>query len=159
MKRAFTCILLLLVLGQSRSQCAYTCSNYIVSPIPFLIDTAGGTPIQMLDDEVSTTLPLGFIFDFYCTSYNQVRICSNGFITFDFGNIVNANTPYAQFLPSPTIPNAVIAWNWNDLDPSLATGAGSITYMTTGSSPNQKFIVTYSAVPIWTMSAPPPSTL
>jgi hypothetical protein len=141
------------------AQCAYTCSNYIVSPLTYTNYPGNGTQLSLLDDDVTTTLPLGFNFDYFCTTYNQVRIASNGFITFDFGSINMAMTPYAQALPHPNSPNAVIAWNWNDLDPSTATGGGAITYTTVGTSPNQKFIVTYSAVPLWTTSAPPPSTL
>jgi hypothetical protein len=151
----FSCILA----GSTSAQCAYTCSSYIASPYTFSMQPAAGTTLSLLDDEVSTTVPLNFVFDYYCTSYNQVRIGSNGFITFDFGSINHANTPYAQALPNPTSPNAVIAWNWNDLDPSTLTGSGTITYTTVGTSPNQKFIVTYSAVPLWTTSAPPPSNL
>lgn len=111
--------------------------------------------MSMLDDDVTTTLPLHFNFDFFCTTYNQVRICSNGFITFDFSSFPFSGTPYPQNLPSSTAPNAVIAWNWNDLDPSVG---GSVSYTTIGVSPNQKFIVTYSAVPLWT-PATTPSTL
>jgi hypothetical protein len=149
----------LLVAGGASGQCAYTCSNYIVSPLTYSFYEGDGQLVPLLDDDVSTTFPLGFLLDYYCTAYNQVRIASNGFITFDFGNINNAGTPYAQALPHPASPNAVIAWNWNDLDPSNTTGGGSITYTTIGVSPNQKFVVTYSAIPLWTISAPPASTV
>lgn len=154
MNRLF--FLMILLSGNcARAQCTYTCSSYSVSPVTYSMYTGGGTVLNMMDDEVTTNLPLNFVFEYFCTPYNQVRICSNGFITFDFGNIPYAGTPYSQALPSPTVPNAVIAWNWNDLDPSVG---GSITYTTIGTAPYQKFIVTYSAVPLWT-PATTPSTL
>jgi len=117
----------------------------------------GGNVVYLPDDDVSTTYPLNFNFDFYCTTYNQVRIGSNGFITFDFGQITLSLTPLAQHVPHPANPNATIAWNWNDLDPSVNTGGGTISYTTIGVSPDQQFIVTYSAVPIWTNNAWPSS--
>jgi hypothetical protein len=141
------------------AQCTYSCSSYVVSPIQFSMYPAAGTQIFLMDDDVTTTLPLNFNFDFYCNTYNQVRVCSNGFITFDFGPINTANTPYAQNMPSTLTPNAVIAFNWNDLDPSVQTGSGTITYTTIGVSPDQKFIVTYSAVPIWTNNMAPSQLL
>jgi hypothetical protein len=150
--------LITIITGRLCGQCANTCSSYVVSPYTYSLYEGGGTPLSLLDDEVSTTLPLGFVFDFFCQPYNQARVASNGFVTFDFGNIIFANTPYAQALPNSASPNAVIAWNWNDLDPSTATGGGSITYTTIGTSPNQQFIVTYSAVPLWT-NASTPSTI
>ena len=135
-------------------QCTYYCSSYVVSPIAHSLYPVAGNTIYLADDDVSTTLPLNFNFEFYCSVYNQVRICSNGFITFDFTMFPSGGTPYAQSVPSPAVPDAVIAWNWNDLDPSQG---GTITYTTIGISPNQKFIVTYSNVPLWSPSNPPGS--
>lgn len=151
-----TVILLLMSLTiRSLAQCTYSCSSYVVSPIQFAMYPVTGQTLSLLDDDVTTALPLHFNFEFYCTPYNQVRICSNGFITFDYTFFSFSGTPYAQSVPSGTVPNGVIAWNWNDLDPSQG---GTVTYTTIGSSPNQKFIVTYSNVPLWTPFNPP-STL
>ncbi len=153
--KRFIIPLLLFFISRTNAQCTYSCSSYVLSPITHSMYPAAGDTLDLLDDEVTTTIPLYFNFDFYCNTYNQVRICSNGFITFDFSNIVNANTPYAQSLPTPTVPNAVIAWNWNDLDPSVG---GTVTYTTIGVWPDQKFIVTWTDVPLWT-PVNPPSTL
>src|SRR5687767_3586606 len=132
-KRSIAAFIILLSGFHGISQCAYTCTSYIVSPLTYTTYPGDGNQLSMLDDDVTTTLPLGFNFDFFCTTYNQVRIASNGFITFDFGSIPFAGTPYAQALPSSTVPNAVIAWNWNDLDPSMG---GTVTYTTIGTPPN-----------------------
>src|SRR5688572_25175190 len=83
-----------------RSQCTYSCSSYSVSPRTYSFMEVGGTQVFLPDDDVSTTVPINFNFDFYCTTYNQVRIASNGFITFDFGPITLSLTPYAQKVPN-----------------------------------------------------------
>ncbi len=147
----FSCLINLCL----RSQCSYSCSSYSVSPITYSFIEVEGNPVYLQDDDISTTVPLNFNFDFYCTTQNQVRIGSNGYITFDFGPINLSLTPMAQKLPDASKINDLIAWNWNDLDPSTFTGGGSITYTTLGVSPNQKFVVTYSAVPMWTNNAAP----
>ncbi|MBF0225936.1 MAG: hypothetical protein HQK76_10815 [Desulfobacterales bacterium] len=41
-----------------------------------------GEMIKMPEDQISPAIPLGFTFNFYGKSYNQVYIVSNGFITF-----------------------------------------------------------------------------
>jgi hypothetical protein len=150
--RTLLLAILIVSFGGTKGQCTYSCDAYNVSPIPHSMYPAYGDTLVMNDDEVTTNMPIGFNFDFYCNTYNQLRICSNGFITFDYGFISNSGTPYAQNLPSTVTPNGVIAWNWNDLDPSQG---GTITYTTTGISPNQLFIVTYSNVPLWTPQNPP----
>lgn len=148
-KRQIITVLILMSFGIMKSQCLQNCSQYILSPITFTTFPVGGNSTFLGDDDTTAFIPLGFNFDFYCTTYNKVKICSNGFITFDNSSFTLPSTPYAQSLPSGSIPNSVIAFNWNDLDPSAG---GSITYTTIGVSPNQQFIVTYSAVPLWNIT-------
>jgi len=131
------------------AQCVYTCSNYAVSQITYSPLPIGTNVLALGDDDISTAIPIGFNFDFYCSTYSQVRVCSNGFITFDLTTPITLSlTPYTQMLPNVTDPNNVIAFNWNDLDPS-ATGSGTISYGVVGLAPNRKFIVSYTNVPIW----------
>src|SRR4051812_8064493 len=95
---------------RSGAQCTYSCDTYHASEIPFQMYPADGDTLVLSDDQITTNMPIGFNFEFYCTAYNQLRICSNGFITFDFGFISGSSTPYAQNLPSTVTPNGVIAW-------------------------------------------------
>jgi hypothetical protein len=139
----------LLFFQKIKAQCAYTCSNYAVYPITFTTYPATGNTLTLADDDVSSTVQIGFTFQFFCINNTMLRVCSNGFLTFDlFSMFITSQLPYAQSLPTLTNPNAVIAWNWNDLDPSVG---GSITYTTIGTSPNQKFILTYTNVPMWSI--------
>ncbi|HQQ94049.1 MAG TPA: T9SS type A sorting domain-containing protein [Bacteroidia bacterium] len=141
-----------LITLSSRAQCVPTCSNYAMAPIAFTTFPSGGTNVVPLlsptqDDGITSPVSIGFNFDYYCTTYSTVLICSNGFIQLDIGsppNLAFANP--AQNFPDPTSPNGIIALNMGDLDPGMG---GSITYTTVGTSPNQMFIVTFSNVPMW----------
>jgi len=137
----------------SWSQCIPTCSNYVASAIPFTVfPSAGINPIAQFapnpDDGITPLIPIGFSFDFYCTNYTNLWICSNGFLQFNNGTpaVANGFADPTQAFPSTTAPNALVALNMNDLDPG---SGGTITYTTIGTTPNQRFILTYSNVPIF----------
>ena len=152
MKRIlFSMLAVALSIYQIKAQCIQNCSGYSVSPITYSAFPTGGINAVTLlspntDDGYTPQVPIGFNFNYYCTTYSTVLICSNGFIV--FGNTtpaINGSDP-AQTLPNVASPNGMVALNMNDFDPGTA---GSITYTTIGTSPNQQFIVTYSNVPIW----------
>jgi len=140
----------------SQAQCVPTCSNYAVSNITFTTFPIAGTNaipnfLPNSDDGCTTPVPIGFNFNFYCTTYSNVLIYSNGLLQFDIG--VPSTFPLgfdpAQLIPSvslPTILNGIVAFKMDDLDPSVG---GSVTYTTLGTSPNLRFVLTYSAVPIY----------
>jgi PKD repeat protein len=109
------------------------------------IDTSGGTPIAMRDDDYAGPLPIGFTFNYYGKSYTQFYLDSNGFLSFaDNGrSFVN----YSKYgLPSLARPNNVIAPFWEDFDPSQG---GTIRYQTKGSAPNRTLVVEWSGVPLY----------
>lgn len=160
-KSLFILFMTFLSAGSLWSQCVYTCSNYAVSPITYTTFPTGPTNVTpsftnsflgtFADDGSIGPIPIGFNFDFYCTTYTAVHICSNGFIMLDY-QAFPWPTQYVhptQSLPSPTLPNGMIAFNMTDLDPGQG---GTITYTTVGVAPNRMFIVTYSNVPCF--SAP-----
>lgn len=147
MKKILPALLFIFFTQALKSQCVQACGTYTLNTnYTYSVYPAGTNVLVLADDDTSAFVPLGFTFNFYCTNYTAVKVCSNGFITFDNTGFSPAGTPYAQQLPNLSAPNGVIAYNWNDLDPSAG---GSITYGTIGTTPNQKFIVTYSNVPIW----------
>lgn len=132
------------------AQCVQDCQGYSVSPITYSAFPSTGISVSSsflpnTDDGYTGQIPLGFGFDFYCTTYSTVLICSNGFLVFGSTPSINGADP-AQTLPSATSPNNMIAFNMNDFDVSVG---GNITYTTIGTTPNQMFIVTYTNVPIW----------
>ena len=79
-----------------------------------------------------------FDFDFFGTTYNQLRIGSNGLIGLGTGAVTD---PGNQTLPDGTDPNNIIAAIWDNM-----TGTGTIKYWTVGSVPNRTFIIDFDLV-------------
>jgi hypothetical protein len=107
-----------------------------------------GTFNRVAPPGTETTLSLGkdtdsgnisfFNFDFFGTTYNQLRIGSNGLIGLGTGAVTN---PAIQTLPDGTNPNNIIAAIWDDM-----TGTGTIKYWTIGSAPNRTFIIDFNLI-------------
>ncbi|MDP2359198.1 MAG: hypothetical protein Q8O14_00380, partial [bacterium] len=112
-------------------------SNHDQGPAFNWIDISGvGAQIAApTDDGFTGPYDLGFAFPFYENSYSTCYIASNGFITFGTGNGTLTN----QNLPSPTIPNNLIAGFWDDMAPHYA-GASIHYYADTA---NNRFVVQY----------------
>lgn len=102
------------------------------------------TSLTLGDDAVSDFIDMGFYTNFYGGSYDQVRISSNGFVT--FADSTNHGCCQGQNLPDDNAPNNLIAGWWEDLRPASGGGTGTIKYETIGSSPDRKFIVQFDEV-------------
>jgi hypothetical protein len=125
-------------------------SDYSVVSIPYQVYSAT-VPVQGTnDDAFSAPVALGFDFDFYGNTYNQINVSTNGYISF---------TPFAMNDNSPwnfnsTIPNAdfqvknAFLGCFHDIYNSLASGpAGTLTYATVGYFPYRKFVVLFNNQP------------
>lgn len=99
------------------------------------------TSFTLTNDEYSALLPIGFSFDFYGNNYTDLRVSSNGFITFDQVSANTGNT--AGTLPDNADINDIIAFAWTNLDPSAG---GTMGYTTIGTSPNQVMIIDFNGV-------------
>ncbi|MBN2828790.1 MAG: choice-of-anchor D domain-containing protein, partial [Candidatus Cloacimonetes bacterium] len=78
----------------------------------------------LTDDAAGTASPIGFSFPFYGTDYTSLYINANGMITFGAGSGSLSNTA----LPSNGTPNNMIAWFWDDMNPSSSNYTGHIYY-------------------------------
>ena len=94
------------------------------------------------DDQVSPFVPLGFDFTFFGVAYDELRIGSNGFVTFN--DSAASGCCSGQTLPNSSAPNNVIAMWWEDLDPP--EGTGLIQWETLGTSPDQIFVLEFATV-------------
>jgi hypothetical protein len=112
------------------------------------------TALRLGDDAFSAALPIGFNFRFFGVERTQLRVSSNGFVTFD---LTGSSALGTRSLPSASDPDNLIAGYWADLDPD-GGAAGSITYGTQGEAPNREFVVEWSEVPHFSdISGPPVS--
>ena len=105
-----------------------------------------GTPISALsgDDQDAGPVPIGFNFPFYGTTYNSVRVKTNGFLSFTSTLTDLSNDP----LPGTSAPPALLAVFWDDLNFRSAVRA---RYYNDG----QRFIVQWTDVDRDSTSDPP----
>jgi hypothetical protein len=101
--------------------------DYSTVPIsPYWVEATKPTNITDDDSGVWIDIPFGVIFyggpGVQNTSaiYTKVWVCDNGFLSFD----CDSTSPIPTYIPSPTLPNSLIAAYWSDIDPA----GGSITY-------------------------------
>ncbi|MBL0342009.1 MAG: PKD domain-containing protein [Bacteroidetes bacterium] len=126
--------------------------NYALSTIPFAPVT--GTPIAgpAGDDIVSSFIPIGFNFPYYNTVQTQLKISTNGFISFNSNS--GSGCCAGAFLPnnSSTLSN-LIAVAWTDL---FVGAPNSIDYFNL-TSPN-RFVIRWNAVAHCCTTTPPQVT-
>jgi gliding motility-associated-like protein len=115
--------------------------SYTLTAIPFLPTAGSGTSVTLADEQMSAGLPIGFPFRFFCNNYTTFYISSNGFITFNAGQQPSKDN---VAIPNNAPPNNLIALAWDDLNPS--TGTGSMQYLTTGTAPNRRLVVSFTNV-------------
>lgn len=117
--------------------------SYSIESIPYVNLSNGQYVIPQLgDNEVSAAIPIGFTFKFFCDTFSNVYISSNGFITFS----PNQPDGCCQGLSLPAAmpaPQNIIALCWTDLDPSFG---GTIRHELFGSAPNRIFMVNYNCI-------------
>jgi hypothetical protein len=82
-----------------------------------------GQPITLGDDQNQGPYDLGFQMPFYGNSFNSIRICSNGWISFTS----TVNTYNNTTIPNSAEPNNLLALFWDDLNPTLG---GNIYFYT-----------------------------
>jgi hypothetical protein len=103
----------------------YHCDDTVTRPY---IDATTNTGINGDDQVVS--IPIGFNFSFYGSSYSQVAVSSNGNLQFTTSDTEYSNTCP---LPEPLLGVAIFPL-WDDLYPPAG---GAIEYSLTGSAPNR----------------------
>ena len=89
-------------------------------------------------------LPLGdFDFRFYGVLVSNLRISTNGYITFgtDGTNWNNVS------IPNVGLPNALIAPFWDDLDLTGLSGDRGVWWGVSGTAPNRQLVIEWHQVP------------
>jgi len=88
------------------------------------IDVVGG----LGDDEMVGPLALGFEFPFYGGAYDEIYIGSNGIVGFAPDAM---SSRFKTAIPSTGTPNSILAWLWDDLDPTNNLNPGAHVYFDT----------------------------
>jgi len=125
--------------------------NYVHNEIPYNFYDISflGSYYEVIlnDDEVSAPINIGFNFDYFGSSYNELYISSNGYVSF---SPPNTNNTYngsgcceSENLPDAHYPNNVIALGWEDLDPPEG---GKIFAATLGTAPNRYCIIQFNEI-------------
>ncbi len=107
----------------------FTASQRTFTPL------TGATAVTSIkrDDALSASLPVGFDFTFYGTTYSTLKASSNGFLTFD---PAHTNSLYTNNISGTSLTHAIMPF-WDDLNGG-STGAQA-SYKVTGSSPNRVY--------------------
>jgi gliding motility-associated-like protein len=105
------------------------------------------TPINLdVDDGYSGVIPIGFDFDFYGNTFNEIIVSSNMYLTFDLGD-ANGFSPWAinDPIPNPANPVNAIMYPWQDINPA-ASANDFVGYKTVGTAPNRRFYIVYKNI-------------
>ncbi|UCD16703.1 MAG: hypothetical protein JSV44_09610 [Candidatus Zixiibacteriota bacterium] len=102
----------------------------------------GGLEVGGLgDDNFVGPFDIGFDFPFYDTTYNLIFIGSNGIIGFDAADM---SSRFKTAIPTSTTPNAILAWLWDDLDPTSGSNPDAKVHFL---SETDRFIVQFTDYP------------
>lgn len=115
-----------------------TAAQYTVAPVTysFLDISVTGTPIGIAGtDDSGVLVPLGFDFDFYSASIDQLAATTNGYLT--TGSDLADFSPDCP-APQANEPNGLIAPFFDDLS---ATAHGEVYAQTFGTAPNRMTVV------------------
>ena len=125
-------------------------NQYTDSIIPYNNTSFTGTLYNGPDDQYSGVISIPFDFCYYGQSYNQLKVSTNNYITFDIAGGAGGFSPWqTQAIPNANAPVASIMGPWVDINPN--TG-GTIRYGVVGTAPNRKFIASYENVPMFSCS-------
>lgn len=98
-------------------------------------------PASFRYDDLSGVIPIGFSFDFYCNSKTDLRVSSNGFVTFDLASNVTGSF-MSRDLPGSTSPNDIIAMFWaRYMYVNGYAGTGPVRYKTEGTTPGSRIFL------------------
>ncbi len=151
----------------------HTKINYNSSPIKFYKPSGSncGTSGTVIDDTITDPINIGFTFNYGGVDFTQLRVMTNGRVQFGTNSTCGSGTDNAgATIYAYDYPDALMNYTMRiygaDLDPtakvvdgvtvngSYPTSCASnaqcyVSYATTGTAPNRRFIVSWTNVPKW----------
>lgn len=144
---------------------------YTAASTTYSFETITGTSLPTTDDVLfDVAVNFGFPVCFDGTPYTGGYVASNAAFVFDavqcFPNIQSSTiasggvgTGWSITSPAPvngtSIPRNAILAPWHDIDPALG---GTIKYVTLGTAPNRRFIVSFENIPMFSCGTGAPTT-
>lgn len=110
------------------------------------IQNTGTEVTGLSDDNVVGPIQMGITFPYYWNLRTEVWIGSNGYLSFQDGNIASGANGFPP-TPSGATPNDVIAPFMCDLTAGGAGNPAKVFYQIDAA--NQRFIVSYLDIPFW----------
>lgn len=97
------------------------------------------------DDGITTpanAIAIGFPFNYNGINYTSIKPCANGWASFSTTALANNADSWTNNLATGPVANQrpIIAPLWDDMD----MGAGSVTYLLTGATPNRILTIQWS---------------
>lgn len=113
----------------------YTFSN----PANSTFTAITGTTVHAsgVDDALSASIALPFSFQYGCVNQSNIKISSNGWMTFNTGLSTSYATNDLDNASNGIVNPLIIAPLWDD---NQVWTTGAISYTTTGTAPNRIFI-------------------
>jgi len=102
--------------------------------------SSAGTKIDLVDDDNQGPFALGFTCDFYGQSFDSIRVCSDGWLSFTS----ESHQFHHDLIPDVRDPNNLLAPMWADLNPSQG---GSVYYL--ADTANGRFVMSWVDVPFY----------
>ena len=135
--------------------------NYFVSSIPYaaIVGNAltipstsylDATGFNSTDDGTAGPFNIGFTMPFYCESFTQFWVNTNGWISFvnPYPATVGSQQYLAQTYPPVAAdlnPQKIISLMFGDYN-LAPNGAGTVSYAQTGGAPNRIFVIKFNGI-------------
>lgn len=149
-KGIYTLFALLSFSVASKAQIALTYDDTLIcrgDEITMGASVTGEVSGLQVDDDFTAAINIGFPFQFFGNTYNQVTISDNNYLSFDI-SLAGATYSAYQWNAATTTTNHAnnaIMLGLMDLllDPSYGNGSGNIQYQTFGTPGSRRFVVQY----------------
>ena len=101
---------------------------------------------DLADDSVIGPLPLGFTFRFFGQDYTEYWLSSNGWIA--FVDPAGEDESFNERIPENNVPNGLVAWFWDDLNPAETAVSDRHLYtQTTTVNGRDAHVITFERYP------------